>query len=200
MFAGYPAPAESRRSSGPGRLPRLMLLVGALASVGYAVWAMTARRGIFVDFVDNRYVSLSRARTSDRLDTTFLVIAGVLAVVGLGVWLVRLAAGRAHGGALAVAGFVVAGAGIVCVVVGLVLAGLVTDSGDRIAEGHKAVTATLVIGSGFLALAVGLVIGLLVVNRRDGSQTGQTGHTGESGDSGESGESGQLSATPLPQW
>ncbi len=164
---GWPAtataePADRHRS----RFARLLLVVAVLASLGYAVWAMTARRGIFADFADNRPVSLDDAKTSDRLDTIFLVVAGALVLLALAVWLIRLMAGRARTGALTVAGFVLCGLGLVTVVVGLVLSGQVGNGGDRAAEGQDAVTATIVTGSGFIALALGLLIGLRVATPR----------------------------------
>lgn len=163
--------ATSRDTS--DRLARLLLVLGVVASLGYAVWAMTARRGIFADFADNRSVSLDDARTSDRVDTTFLVIAGAIAVIALAVWLACLLGGRARSGSLAVTGLVISGLGLVCVVVGLVLSGLVGDGGSRVDQGQKAVTATIVTGSGFIALAVGLLVGCLVAGR---SGTTAPGH------------------------
>lgn len=167
---GAPAvlPAVSRRASGrdnTASLVRLVLLIGALACAGYAVWALTARRGIFADFADNRAVSLDDAKTSDRLDTIFLVVAGAIAVIALALWLIRLLAGRARGGGLTVVGFVISALGLICVVVGLVMSGLVGNGSNRIGEGQDALAATVVTGSGFIALAVGLLIGCLVIGQ-----------------------------------
>jgi hypothetical protein len=175
-YAAAPAwPQAAERAARSGRLARLLLVLGILASLGYAIWALTARRGIFQDFVDQRSVSVSDARTSDHVDTTFLVIAGLLAVLALALWLVRLMMGRSRGGGVTVAGFVVSGIGMVTVVVGLVLSGTVGSDGDRVSEGRRAVAATIVTGSGFLILAVGLVIGLAVANARRESATDQAG-------------------------
>ncbi|MDX6309197.1 MAG: hypothetical protein QOI06_2243 [Nocardioidaceae bacterium] len=165
--ATWPTATTTRPPGGGGtRLARLLLTVAALACLGYAAWAMTARRGIFADFADNRPVSLDHARSSDRTDTIFLVVAGALAVVALAFWLLRLASGKARSGGLAVVGFAMSVLGIACVVVGLVLSGMVGTGGSRADEGNKAATATIVTGSGFIALAIGLVIGLLVVRAR----------------------------------
>ncbi len=150
-------------------MARVLLLLGAIASLIYAIWAMTARRGIFSDFADNEVVSLNHARSSDRIDTTLLVVAGGLAILALALWLVRLLGGKARGGALTLVGFLVSLAGIVCVVVGLVMSGLVSDGASRVEEGEKAVTSTMVTGIGFLVIAVGLLIGLFVVSGRRGS-------------------------------
>jgi len=179
--AVLPAQQPGSRGSGDmsGRLARLLMLLGVVACVGYAIWAMTARRGIFADFADNRSVSLDDAKTSDQVDTVFLVVAGAVAVIALALWLIRLLSGRARNGVLTVAGLVISALGLACVVVGLVLSGLVGD-GSRIDEGQQAVTATIVTGSGFIALAVGLLIGSLVVGRsgqavRAGRADGMTG-------------------------
>ncbi len=158
-----PAAAADAERPGGSRLARILLLVAALACLGYAIWAMTARRAIFADFVDGVPVAVDRARTSDRLDTLFLVIAGALAVVALAWWLVQIIAGKAGAGGLVIFGFVVAGLGMVTVVVGLVMSGLVSDGGSRVEDGRQAVTATIVTGCGFLVLAVALLIGVAVV-------------------------------------
>ncbi len=165
--ATWPMDTTSTESTGGGAgLARVLLLLAALASLGYAAWAMTARRGIFADFADNKAVSLDHARSSDRTDTILLVIAGALAVIALALWLIRLLGGKSRGGGLTLLGFVVCGLGMVCVVVGLVMSGMVGDGGSRVDEGKKAVTSTIVTGGGFIALALGLVIGLLVVKAR----------------------------------
>jgi hypothetical protein len=165
--ATWPAdPASSSSSGGGAGLSRVLLLLGAVASIGYAVWAMTARRGIFADFADNKAVSLSHAKSSDRTDTILLIIAGGLAVLALALWLIRLLGGKARGGTLTLLGFLASLAGMACVVVGLVLSGMVSDGSDRVDEGNRAVTSTVVTGAGFIAIAVGLLIGLLVVKRR----------------------------------
>jgi hypothetical protein len=158
-------PDQQRREETSGRLVRLLLLAGAVASIGYAVWAFTARRGIFEDFVSNRIVGLDDARASDHADTALIAVAGGLAVIALAWLLLRVLAGRSRGGALTVTTFVIAGLGMICVVAGLVLSGLVGD-GNRADEGRQAVTATNVTGSGFVVLAVGLLIGLAAVNSR----------------------------------
>jgi hypothetical protein len=147
----------------------VLLVLGAVASIVYAVWAMTARRGIFADFADDKFVSLDSAKSSDRTDTILLVIAGGLAVLALALWLIRLLAGKARGGMLTLLGFVVSLAGLACVVVGLVLSGMVDGGESRADEGQKAVTSTVVTGAGFVAIAVGLLIGLLVVKARPAS-------------------------------
>ncbi|MEJ7629567.1 MAG: hypothetical protein WKF54_08250, partial [Nocardioidaceae bacterium] len=163
--AAWPGSGSSSSGGGAG-LSRVLLLVAALASLVYAVWAMTARRGIFADFADSKSVSLSDARSSDQLDTTLLVVAGALAVIALAVWLVRLLAGKARSGGLTLLGFLVSGLGMACVVVGLVMSGMVGDGVNQADEGERAVTSTIVTGSGFIALAVGLLIGLLVAKAR----------------------------------
>ena len=158
-------------------LARLVLLLGVLSCAGYAIWALTARRGIFADFADNRPVTLDDAKTSDRLDTVFLIVAGAIAVLALALWLVRLLSGRARSGGLTLAGFVVSAVGLVGVVVGLVMSGLVGNGGSRVDEGQDAMTAAIVTGSGFTALALGLAIGCLVVGRVRDRDRDSSDHT-----------------------
>jgi hypothetical protein len=137
-------------------------VLAIIACVGYAVWAFTARRGIFADFADNQTVSLGRAQSSDHADTVLLVVAGALAVIAIAVWLIRVLAGKARGGGLTVAGFVVSLVGMVVVVVGLVMSGNVDSAATRVGQGQHAEAATVVTGVGFVILAVGLAMGLLV--------------------------------------
>lgn len=168
--ATWPTDITSTGTTGGGAgLSRVLLLLGAAASLVYAIWAVTARRGIFADFADHRAVGLDHAKSSDRADTILLVIAGGLAVLALALWLIRLLGGKARGGLLTLLGFLVSLAGMVCVVVGLVMSGMVSDGATRADEGERAVTSTIVTGCGFVGLAVGLLIGLLVVKARGDS-------------------------------
>lgn len=164
---GTTAVAEPASGSRGALVARVLLGVAAVACLIYALWALTARRSVFADFADNQVVTLARARSSDHTDTVLLVLAGVLAVIALICWLIQVLTGRAREGGLPIAGFVVSGVGLVCVVVGLVMSGMVADSGTRAEQGQRAVTATLVTGTGFLILAVGLVIGVLAATGSD---------------------------------
>jgi hypothetical protein len=139
---------------------RILLAVGALLGLGYAAWAFTARRGIFADFADGVSVTADDARTSDRIDTVFLIVAGLVAAAALVVWVIRVVGARTSG-ALDLAGLAVAGVGVIVVVVGLFLSSGVSDGGSTVEQGENGVTATLVTGSGFALVAIGLLLGLL---------------------------------------
>jgi hypothetical protein len=172
--AAWPTPASSARSD-PGTLglvTTILLVVGGLLSLGYAAWAFTARRGIFADFADGVRVSTDDARTSDRIDTAFVIVAGIVAVSALVLWVIAKATGRSDGGSSELAGLTVAGVGVVVALVGLVLSAGVADGGSTTEQGDKGVTATLVLGAGFTLLAIGQLMG--AASRR-GSARGSTG-------------------------
>ena len=154
--------AAARRDSG-ALATVVALSLGALLALTYAVWAFTARRGIFADFSNGTTVTTDDAKSSDNLDTVLLVVAGLLVVVALALWVMRKVNGKTAGGALDLAGLVVTGVGVVVVLVGLFLSSQISDGADQAAQGDRGVTATLVTGSGFLIVAIGLVIGILAV-------------------------------------
>lgn len=164
--AGWPATASSTASSSTGAsrlLTRALLALAALLSLGYAAWALTARRGIFSDFADGRSVSVDDAKSSDLLDTVFLVVAGLVALVALGLWLSRTLSKKTSGGPVDRGGLALALLGALTVLIGLYLASGVTDAGDQVAQGEKGVTATWVVGGGFVLLAIGLLMGMIAV-------------------------------------
>lgn len=187
--AGWPATTSTSTassSSGPSPwLTRALLALAALLSLAYAAWAFTARRGIFADFADGRSVSVDDAKSSDLLDTVFLLVAGLVALIALGLWLSSLLAKKTSGGLIDKVGLALAMLGALLVIVGLFLASGVTDAGDQIAQGEKGVTATWVVGGGFVLLAIGLLMGLMAV--RD-----QPDAAYDNPDTG--------SATPYPGW
>ncbi|MEJ7689684.1 MAG: hypothetical protein WKF76_04225 [Nocardioidaceae bacterium] len=139
------------------------LALGGVLALAYALWAFTARRGIFADFADGTTVSTDDAKFSDTIDTIFLLVAGLVALIALGLWIARLVGRKSKGDGLDLAGIVVAGIGVVVVLVGLFLASGIADADGQSAQGDKGVTATLITGGGFLVLAVGLLMGLLTV-------------------------------------
>jgi hypothetical protein len=165
---GWPPPTSSAPASGRGgTLALVALLLAAVASLVYAVWALTARRAIFSDFSAGRFVGASDAKSSDSIDTILLIVAGVIAVIAVVLWLVRRTTHRTSGGALDIGGLGLSILGLVIVVVGLFLASKITDAVGQPAEGDKGVTATVVIGVGFVVLALGLLIGMATVRGRD---------------------------------
>ncbi len=141
----------------------ITLAAGALLSLGYAVWAFTARRGVFADFADGNPVSTDDAKSSDTMDTIFLIVAGVVVLVAIGLWITRLVAKQTDGGGFDLAGLALAGVGVLVVLVGLFLSGGITDADGQAAQGDKGVTATMVMGGGFLLLFLGLLIGTFTV-------------------------------------
>lgn len=141
----------------------IALALGGVLALAYAIWAFTARRGIFSDFAGGTTVSTDDAKSSDTIDTIFLLVAGLVALVVLGLWIARLVGRKSKGDGLDLAGVVVAGIGVVVVLVGLFLASGIADPDGQTAQGDKGVTATLITGGGFVLLAVGLLMGMLTV-------------------------------------
>ena len=141
----------------------IALALGALLALVYAVWAFTARRGVFADFSDGNVVSADDAKSSDNLDTFLLIVAALLVIIALALWIMRKVNDRTSGGGLELGGLVATGVGIVVVLVGLFLSSNISDGADQAAQGDKGVTATLVTGVGFLIIAIGLMIGIAAV-------------------------------------
>lgn len=139
------------------------LSLGALLSLAYALWAFTARRGIFDDFSAGRNVGVGEAKSNDRIDTLLLIVAGLVALVALALWLMRRFSGETTGGLVDNLGLALAAVGALVALGGLVLASRVGDGADQAASGDRGVTAALVTGSGFTLLALGLLLGLLAV-------------------------------------
>jgi hypothetical protein len=183
---GYPGPPAPGAAGGPGSAPpagsapsgsmsqwatRAAVALAALLCLGYALWAFTARRGIFGDFASGRTVGVSAAEANDRIDTSWLIIAGVVTLVALALWLVHRLGRDTERSLLDVGGLVLAGLGTVVVVAGLVLAGRVSAAADSVSAGDRGVTASLVTGSGFMLLGVGLVLGLVALSRHPTAPT-----------------------------
>ncbi len=147
------------------------LILAALLCLAYAVWAFTARRGVFADFADGNAVSADDAKSSDTLDTIFLIVAGVVALVALGLWIARVAKKQTKGGAPDIIGLAIAGLGLVTVLVGLYLASAITDADGQSAQGDKGITATIVIGAGFALIAIACAVGASTAKGRGGAGT-----------------------------
>ncbi|MGI8578786.1 MAG: hypothetical protein ACR2KG_12945 [Nocardioidaceae bacterium] len=162
------AAGPDRREHG-GLLALISLVLGALLALAYAGWAFSARRAVFAEFAAGRSVTSSTAASSDRVDTTLLIVAGVVAALALVLWLVRRIAGKITGGGLDNAGLTISLVGAIAVLVGLWLAGRVNDLSTQVTQGRQAMTATIVVGAGFLLLAIGFVIGLLVARAGAGN-------------------------------
>ncbi len=138
--------------------------------LGYAGWALTARRGIFQDLSDANTVSLDAATRSDVIDTILFVVAAIVAVIALAVWLATLRTTEPASAGLGIVGLVVSGLGVIAAVTGQVLASRIADASSQSAQGDRGVSATLVTGGGLVLLAVGLMIGAVVVRRRQDAE------------------------------
>ncbi|MEP6666961.1 MAG: hypothetical protein ABJA81_10975, partial [Nocardioidaceae bacterium] len=155
-------------STGPARdagkvAGLIAVVVAAILSLSYAVWAFTARRGIFSDFADGNPVSTNDAKSSDTIDTVLLVVAGLVVVIALVLWVILMTNRKTSGGAFDLGGLAASGVGVVVVLVGLLLASGISDGNGRAEQGDKGVTASLVVGGGFLLLAIGLLVGVFAV-------------------------------------
>ncbi|MBA2445264.1 MAG: hypothetical protein H0V49_08035 [Nocardioidaceae bacterium] len=107
------------------------------------------------------------AKSSDTLDTIFLLVAGVVAVIALLLLareLIRRTLGR---WVLKLIGLSVGVLGAIAVVFGLALANELADSGGQAEQGDKGVTATVIVGGGFLLVAVGLLAGSFGIRGND---------------------------------
>ncbi|MGH3471572.1 MAG: hypothetical protein ACRDPG_05955 [Nocardioidaceae bacterium] len=145
----------------------VLLGIAAVIALAYAIWAFTARRGIFQDFADGRAVSDSRARSSDNLDTVFVIVAAVVVLAALAFWLARRLVGQTSGDGLDLCGLAAAGVGVVVVLIGLFVLHQVSGADGQLAQGQKGAAGTTVVGAGFLVLAVGLVLGALASRATD---------------------------------
>jgi ABC-type Fe3+ transport system permease subunit len=149
--------AEPPANRSGGGFARACLVIAALCSLAYAVWAFTARRGIFADFSAGRSVTIDDARTSDGIDTALLIVAGVALVGALVTWVVRRARRQASGG-WDMAGLVLIVVGAVIVGLGLWLDSDVTSAATQALMGDRGAAAAVVTGAGFVVVAVGLLV------------------------------------------
>ena len=152
---GKDTPARDRPSwDGAGTYLALPLGLGALAALGYAAWALTARRGIFAEIsADPTSVTSVDATGSDRLDIVLLIGCSVLAAAALVGWLVVRLRQRSTG-PLDLIGFLLAGLGVVAVAVGCLLFAGPGGDPDRAVAGYWA------LGGGFGLVGLGLLCGI----------------------------------------
>lgn len=144
---------------------RLALAMAALLSLAYAVWALTARRGIFAGFEDGGPAGVSDAVSSDHLDTALLTLAAAAAAVALVWWIVSVATRRSSRSGATVAAMALCLLGTAVALAGLILSAGVANGADVADQGGKGVTAALVMGGGFLLLTIGLGLGSLTASR-----------------------------------
>ncbi len=156
---GMPTGAVATAKPAGSSTSQAVLVIAALLSLGYAAWAFTARRWIFAEFAAGNAVTSDDAESNDLVDTIFLAVVGVAAVIAL-LLLTREMLSRAAGKrGLQLTGLIMGSLAAGVVGLGLFLVSNVADSGTQAEQGDKGVTATWVIGGGFVLLAVGLVVG-----------------------------------------
>jgi hypothetical protein len=138
------------------------LTLAGLTGLGYSVWVITARRGIFSDIAQATYgpgaVSLQEARSSDAVDSGWLWATTVLLGTALLLWAVTWLVERTRLGPIGFAGLSMIGFGLLVVVVGSLLASLV--DGDP-QQAVRAVAGYSLIGAGFMLVSLGLLTGVV---------------------------------------
>ena len=139
------------------------LAVAGLSGLGYAGWALTARRAMFVDIhamteqagtAGPADVSAAAARSSDAVDAGWWWATVVLLAVALLLWLWPRLRGRLRLGPLGFTGACTVGAGLVVVAIGCYVASLTGGQPER---ADQAAIGVSVVGAGFLLLSLGLL-------------------------------------------
>jgi hypothetical protein len=155
------------------------LAVAGLAGLGYAGWALTARRAIFVDIHAmaegageaaqgaRTAVSPAAARSSDALDSGWWWATLVLVTLALLVWLLPRALRRLRLGPLGFTGVCAVGAGLAVVTIGCYVASLTGGEPER---ADQAALGLSVVGAGFLLLSLGLLAAVVSLFRPDAGQ------------------------------
>jgi hypothetical protein len=149
---------SEQRQSGMLAAAMVAALVGAVAALGYAGFALTLRRGVYADLDDDpTSVSKDDAESSDNLNAIGLWVAGVLIGIAFVLLIVSMISARRARNGLGITA-------VVLVVVGAAAATwgcLLVNGVDDITEAGDAVTGYLVAGPAFAVMGVGLVLGLL---------------------------------------
>jgi hypothetical protein len=149
---------SEQRQSGMLAAAMIAALVGALAALGYAGFALTLRRGIYADLDDDpTSVSKDDAESSDNLNAIGLWVAGVLIGIAFVLLIASMVSARRGRNGLGIVA-------IVLVVVGGAAAAwgcLLVNGVDDITEAGDAVTGYLVAGPAFAVMGIGLILGLL---------------------------------------
>lgn len=142
-----------------GKVAVVGLVLGALVALGYGVYALTARRGIFADLADDpSSVSRSAAENSDSLNTILAGVTVAVLVIAFVLWMLAIAQGRGRTG-LGWAGLGLAVLGALAGGVGAFLTVGVEDVEDV----DTAVLGYLVVGIGMVVVALGFVLGVLAL-------------------------------------
>jgi hypothetical protein len=133
-------------------------LVGALAALGYAGFALTLRRGVYADLDDDPgSVSKDDAESSDNLNAIGLWVAGVLIGIAFVLLIMSMISARRGRNGSGIIGVVLVVAGAAAAAWGCLL----VNGVDDITEAGDAVTGYLVAGPGFAMMGIGLILGLL---------------------------------------
>lgn len=155
------ASAASGGGSALATIAMVLALLGALASLGYGIYALIARRGIYADIADDpSSVSKSDADSSDTLNSVLLWVAVVLVVLAVVLWLVAMISARRGRGGLGVTGLALVLVGAAAAVVGAVLL-----NGVEKGEAADGARDYVLVGIGFLVMAIGLLLGAAALRR-----------------------------------
>jgi len=158
-----PPPGRSPRAgSTVAALAAVMSAVAALASLGYGVFAVAARRGLYADIAaDAASVSSSDAQSSDTLNAVLGWLAIALVTLAVALWVVSMVSARRGAGGLGATGL-----GSVLIGAALAVSGAVGVSGVGLAsEADAGASGYVLVGSGFLVMAVGLLVGMAALRR-----------------------------------
>jgi hypothetical protein len=147
-----------QRQSGIVAAAMVAAIVGAIAALGYAGFALTLRRSVYADLDDDpTSVSKDDAESSDNLNAIGLWVAGVLIGIALLLLIMSMISARRGRNGLGITAIVVVVVGAAAAVWGC----LAVNDVDDITEAGDAVTGYLVAGPGFAVMGIGLILGLL---------------------------------------
>ncbi|HYJ68027.1 MAG TPA: hypothetical protein VEX15_10245 [Nocardioidaceae bacterium] len=149
---------SDQRRSGIVAAAMIAALIGALAALGYAGFALTLRRGIYADLDDDpTSVSKDDAESSDNLNAIGLWVAGVLIGIAFLLLIMSIVSARRGRNGLGITAIVL----IVLGGLAATWACLLVNGVDDITEAGDAVTGYLVAGPAFAVMGIGLLLGLL---------------------------------------
>lgn len=172
-----PPPSGAQGSaSAPGRsvlatVAAVVTVLAALASLGYGIFALTARRGVYADIAESASsVSFSDAEGNDRLNSVLLWVAVVLVLLAVVLWLVASITARRGADGLGLTGLALVVLGAAPAVVGAVLVNGVGTA----TEAESGAAGYILVGVGFLVAALGLMLGTAAL-RQAGSRPPASG-------------------------
>ncbi|MDQ4006796.1 MAG: hypothetical protein M3211_01715 [Actinomycetota bacterium] len=155
------------------------LAVAGLTGLGYAGWALTARRAIFVDIhamaegageagkAGPTAVSAAAARSSDALDSGWWWTTLGLVALALLLWLLPRAVRRLRLGPLGFTGACAVAAGLAVVTLGCYVASLTDGEPER---ADQAALGLSVVGAGFVLVSLGLLAAVVSLFRPNAGQ------------------------------